>query len=118
MVLLTRLALLNIKEFDIPDDIYYIRLISLIINKRLTVLKDKSVYFEMCYTSFHRYELYFSIVISSNKTMKDTIFNELQKILSIEINNKEIEYHEQNNFNNKEELYKEKLTVLYNQENF
>lgn len=114
MVLLTRLALLNIKEFDIPDDIYYIRLISLIINKRLAILKDKSVYFEMCYTSFHRYELYFSIVISSNKTMKDTIFNELQKILSVEINNKEIEYiHEQNNFNNKEELYKEKLTVLY-----
>ncbi|MGL4992146.1 MAG: hypothetical protein ACRC57_13475 [Sarcina sp.] len=119
MILLTKVALIDIEEFNIPDDIYYIRLISLIINKRLAVLKNKSSYFELCYVVFHRHEIYFSIVISGNKIMKEAILNELQKILSVDITDKEIEYiYEKNKVNNREVLYKENLVVLYKSDKF
>ena len=119
-ILLIKLALININNFEFPDDIYYIRLLSLIINKRLEILKENQVYFSMCYPIFHRYELYFTIVASTNADREILTFNNIKDILESQITKQEINFITQksNNLNKQEKIYKEKITALYKANEF
>lgn len=64
----------------------------------------------MCYPIFHRYELYFTMVASTNSDREILTLNNIKYILKFQITKQEINFITQksNNLNKQEKKYKEK----------
>ncbi|WP_237982558.1 hypothetical protein [Bacillus thuringiensis] len=71
---------LYLKGFE-DKDLYYITLISRIINKKIQVLRKYSCYLAMCYPIFHRNEVSFFIMYSSTRNQMDQVDQKIKNIL-------------------------------------
>lgn len=112
-------GLLNIDELDKSVDFFYIRKITSILNIRMKELRQEGVYFSMCYPSFHRKEVYIALLFSEIEKNNNVILAKVNELLYRNISDSEISIYEKREENNDDEniiTYKERMTVMYDNE--